>query len=76
VRSETVHTEAAREAQPSATTTTEEPVFKPTPPTQPLTTPPQRDASTLESVKSNVKGQFEDDDLDVPAFIRKRNQPS
>jgi cell division protein FtsZ len=51
---------------------TEEPAFKATPPT-PLTTP-QRDTTTLESVKSNVKGSFEEDDLDVPAFIRKQRE--
>jgi cell division protein FtsZ len=51
---------------------TEEPAFKPTTPT-PLSTP-QRDTTTLESVKSNVKGSFEEDDLDVPAFIRKQRE--
>ncbi len=74
VRSEPVKTEPIPEPQPVAAA--EEPVFKPTPPTQPLSTPPQRDPSTLDTVKSNVKAQFEEDDLDVPAFIRKRNQPS
>ncbi len=33
---------------------------------------PQREYGSLEEVKSSVKGSFEDDDLDVPAFIRKR----
>ena len=51
---------------------TEEPAFKATPPT--LLTTPQRDTTTLESVKSNVKGSFEEDDLDVPAFIRKQRE--
>src|SRR5512142_596844 len=46
-----------------------EPVFRATPPT-PVT--PQRDTTTLETVKSNVKAAFEEDDLDVPAFIRKQ----
>jgi cell division protein FtsZ len=32
----------------------------------------QREYASLEEVKSSVKGSFEDDDLDVPAFIRKR----
>jgi len=35
---------------------------------------PQRDNTTLDSVKSNVKGSFEEDDLDVPAFIRKQRE--
>ncbi|HEU5452170.1 MAG TPA: cell division protein FtsZ [Terriglobales bacterium] len=35
---------------------------------------PQRDLSSIESVKSAVKTEFEHDDLDVPAFIRKRNE--
>jgi cell division protein FtsZ len=35
---------------------------------------PQRDTSSIESVKSAVKTEFEHDDLDVPAFIRKRNE--
>jgi cell division protein FtsZ len=34
--------------------------------------PPQREYTSLEEVKSSVKGNFEQDDLDVPAFIRKR----
>jgi cell division protein FtsZ len=33
---------------------------------------PQREYGSLDEVKSSVKGSFEDDDLDVPAFIRKR----
>ncbi len=33
---------------------------------------PQREATSLEEVKSAVKGNFEQDDLEVPAFIRKR----
>ncbi len=51
--------------------TAEEPVFKPTPPTP---VAPQRDSTTLDSVKSNVKASFEEDDLDVPAFIRKQRE--
>jgi len=34
--------------------------------------PPQRDNVALDSVKEKVRGSFEDDDLDVPAFIRKQ----
>ncbi len=48
-----------------------EPVFRATPPT-PVT--PQRDTTTLDAVKSNVKAAFDEDDLDVPAFIRKQRE--
>jgi len=34
---------------------------------------PTRERPTLETVKEAVKGTIEQDDLDVPAFIRKRN---
>ncbi|MGE0404687.1 MAG: cell division protein FtsZ [Candidatus Korobacteraceae bacterium] len=33
---------------------------------------PQREYASLEEVKSSVRGSFDDADLDVPAFIRKR----
>ncbi|MCI0352267.1 MAG: cell division protein FtsZ, partial [Acidobacteriales bacterium] len=36
--------------------------------------PPQREVATLEAVTSSVRGNFEPDDLDVPAFIRKRGE--
>ncbi len=36
--------------------------------------PPQRDNIALDSVKEKVKGNFDDDDLDVPAFIRKQRE--
>ncbi|HYX67970.1 MAG TPA: cell division protein FtsZ [Terriglobales bacterium] len=35
---------------------------------------PQREAPSLDAVKENVKSNFEPDDLDVPAFIRKRQE--
>jgi hypothetical protein len=35
---------------------------------------PQRETSSIADVKSSVKASYEDDDLDVPAFIRKRNE--
>jgi len=35
---------------------------------------PQREAPSLDAVKENVKSNFEQDDLDVPAFMRKRGQ--
>ncbi|HEX6880742.1 MAG TPA: cell division protein FtsZ [Terriglobales bacterium] len=65
--------EVRSEPEPTAhpVATAEEPVFKATPPT-PVT--PQRDHTTLDSVKSNVKASFEEDDLDVPAFIRKQRE--
>jgi cell division protein FtsZ len=34
--------------------------------------PPQRDTASLQQVTSTVKGTYEQDDLDVPAFLRKR----
>jgi cell division protein FtsZ len=33
---------------------------------------PQREARSLDQVTSSVKGTYEQDDLDVPAFLRKR----
>src|SRR5919204_403131 len=36
--------------------------------------PPPRETASLETVKSSVRGNFEQDDLDVPAFIRKRGE--
>ncbi len=36
--------------------------------------PPQHEATSLEEVRSAAKGTYGDDDLDVPAFIRKRNE--
>src|SRR5574340_156706 len=35
---------------------------------------PLRDNTSLDALKSGVKGNFEQDDLDVPAFIRKRGE--
>jgi len=35
---------------------------------------PVRDNSSLDGVTKNVKAEFEQDDLDVPAFLRKRNE--
>jgi cell division protein FtsZ len=60
------------EPVPEAVAALAEPVFRATPPTPPAT--PQRDTTTLDSVKSNAKGSFEEDDLDVPAFIRKQRE--
>ncbi len=35
---------------------------------------PQREATSIAEVKSTVKTNFQEDDLDVPAFIRKRSE--
>ena len=35
---------------------------------------PDRETPSLQQVKSNVSGNFQQDDLDVPAFIRKRGE--
>ena len=42
------------------------------PPVQRAAAPPPREPSSLSDLKSAVKGTFEQDDLDVPAFIRKQ----
>jgi cell division protein FtsZ len=34
---------------------------------------PQRESTSINEVTSSVKGTYEQDDLDVPAFLRKRN---
>jgi cell division protein FtsZ len=62
------------------------PPERPAPPPPPVSAPPQAAAApaaaraaaprSLDDVKSTVKGSFEDDDLDVPAFIRKRQENS
>ena len=47
----------------------------PSPPSRPTPTPvPQRENTSIADVKSTVKTTYEEDDLDVPAFIRKRNE--
>src|SRR5512146_1820341 len=65
-----VRSEPVPEPAP-ATASAPEPVFRATPPTP---VAPQRDTTTLDAVKSNVKAAFEEDDLDVPAFIRKQRE--
>jgi cell division protein FtsZ len=35
---------------------------------------PVRENASIESVARSLKGEFEPDDLDVPAFLRKRNE--
>src|SRR5689334_1310018 len=35
---------------------------------------PHRETTSISDVKSTVKANYEEDDLDVPAFIRKRNE--
>src|SRR5512135_1501478 len=63
--------EVRTEPVPEPVPTAPEPAFRATTPT-PVT--PQRDTTTLDSVKNNVKAAFEEDDLDVPAFIRKQRE--
>ncbi len=48
----------------------------PAPPAPPSATPaaPQREATSLDDVRSAAKGTYGEDDLDVPAFIRKRSE--
>ena len=42
----------------------------------PATPAPRHEAPTLETVKSSVKGNYSQDDLDVPAFLRKKGEMS
>jgi cell division protein FtsZ len=57
-----------------------EPVVQPTPVTPPVSVMqqrpahPQRESTSIADVKGTVKTSYEEDDLDVPAFIRKRNE--
>jgi cell division protein FtsZ len=44
------------------------------PPVRTPPPPPQRDSASINEVKSSVKASYQEDDLDVPAFIRKRNE--
>ena len=64
-RAPEVRTEPVPEPVPAAP----EPAFRATTPT-----PPQRDTTTRDSVKNNFKAAFEEDDLDVPSFIRKQRE--
>jgi len=50
-----------------------EPVPEPTPIAQPIPVT-VREPRNLEEVAAAVKGQFEQDDLDIPAFMRKRGE--
>jgi cell division protein FtsZ len=45
-------------------------------PTPRATTSINRDPATISSLKENIKADVEQDDLDVPAFIRKRGEGS
>ena len=56
-----VHVEAAKPEEPA-----------PSAPQRPPA--PQRESTSIADVKSTVKTNYEEDDLDVPAFIRKRNE--
>ncbi len=46
----------------------------PVAPAQHAPAAPQREATSLDEVRSAAKGTYGDDDLDVPAFIRKRSE--
>jgi cell division protein FtsZ len=46
------------------------------PPITPRPAAPQRETTSLADVRNTVKTNYEEDDLDVPAFIRKRNESS
>jgi cell division protein FtsZ len=50
------------------------PAPAPVPVSPRVATAPPREMATLEAVTSSVRGNFEPDDLDVPAFIRKRGE--
>jgi len=61
---------------PPAVATAREPEPEPQPMPQPVVAErrpaPQRETTSLNQVTSSVKGTYEQDDLDVPAFLRKR----
>jgi len=62
---------------PRAEARTEPPPQAAPVPVSPPVTPrpaPQRETTSLADVKSTVKTNYQEDDLDVPAFIRKRNE--
>jgi cell division protein FtsZ len=40
----------------------------------PVSAPTRHDGATLEAVKSSVKANYSQDDLDVPAFLRKKGE--
>src|ERR1051326_7249865 len=61
-------TSAASSAKPMANPAAPMAAMQRTPAT------PSREAPSLEKVKSSVSGNYEEDDLDVPAFIRKRGE--
>ncbi len=65
-------TVSAYTATAAATTPNEAP---PSPAQSPRQAAPQRQTASIAEVKSAVKANYEEDDLDVPAFIRKRNEP-
>jgi len=61
----------AREPEPQPEPQHVAPPPSPMPERRPV---PQRESKSLEDVTSTVKGTYEQDDLDVPAFLRKRSQ--
>lgn len=64
-------------APPPMPAQTVPPPARPVPAVTPGATPPVReDVRSIEEMKSTVKANYENDDLDVPAFIRKRQENS
>jgi cell division protein FtsZ len=77
-RRETAAAAAIAQTRTAAMYSTERPAAPASPPvaarpqSTPAPTPLREEAKSLAEVKSTVKANYEEDDLDVPAFIRKR----
>ncbi len=66
-----------RSAEPPPPAQAEAPKPAAPPPTiTPRPAAPQRETTSIADVKSTLKTNYEEDDLDVPAFIRKRTENS
>jgi cell division protein FtsZ len=72
-----------RRPAPTISTPKSEPIDEFDPPAPPLVhvepappPPPREEPTTVEDIKSSVSSDLSGEDLDVPAFIRKRNQNS
>ena len=65
-----------RAAEPPSPAHSEAPKPMAAPPITARPVAPQRENTSIADVKSTVKTNYEEDDLDVPAFIRKRNESS
>jgi len=82
-RRETAAAAAIAQTRTAAIYNTEKPAAPPASPpvsarpqSTPAPAPLREEAKSLAEVKSTVKANYEDDDLDVPAFIRKRQENS